>query len=91
MRAPGRRYRPPDAAFPAAPGVRPGITLMSMFGAHDDGSGADGDVHRLPAVLHTASAAVLMIDPRRRQVVYANPAAIELTGERVRLPVDVDA
>ena len=49
------------------------------------------DAHRLPAVLHTAPAAVLIIDPRRRQVVYANPAAIELTGERVRLPVDIDA
>jgi PAS domain S-box-containing protein len=46
---------------------------------------------RLPSVLHTAPAAVLIIDLTRREVVYANPAAIELTGDRVRLPVDVDA
>src|SRR5689334_13157591 len=65
-----------------------------MFGVDSDRSGAHrgtDDGHRLPAVLHMAPAAVLMIDPRHRQVVYANPAAIELTGERVRLPVDVDA
>ena len=65
-----------------------------MFGVDSDRSGAHSgtdDGHRLPAVLHTAPAAVLMIDPRQRQVVYANPAAIELTGERVRLPVDIDA
>ena len=65
-----------------------------MFGVDSDRSGVrDGtdDGHRLPAVLHTAPAAVLIIDPRHRQVVYANPAAIELTGERVRLPVDIDA
>ena len=65
-----------------------------MFGVDRDRSGAHSgtdDGHRRPAVLHTAPAAVLMIDPRQRQVVYANPAAIELTGERVRLPVDIDA
>ena len=45
----------------------------------------------LPRVLAAAPAAVLVIDVARRQVVYANPAAIELTGERVRLPVDIDA
>ena len=45
----------------------------------------------LPQVLHGAPAAVLMIDLRSREVVYANPSAIELTGDRVRLPVDVDA
>jgi hypothetical protein len=32
-----------------------------------------------------------MIDLTARQVVYANAAAIELTGDRVHLPVDVDA
>ena len=45
----------------------------------------------LPRVLHTAPAAVLVIDVARRQVVYANAAAIELTGDRLRLPVDIDA
>lgn len=45
----------------------------------------------LPQVLHGASAAVLMIDLPRREVVYANDAAIDLTGDRVALPVDVDA
>jgi PAS domain S-box-containing protein len=44
----------------------------------------------LPRVLHTAQAAVLVIDLDRRQVVYANSAAIDLAAERVRLPVDVD-
>lgn len=44
----------------------------------------------LPQVLHGAPAAVLMIDLESREVVYANAAAIELTGDRVRLPVDVD-
>jgi hypothetical protein len=76
------------------PCVKGRITLGSMFGAEGDGSGAgvgaDSDAHRIPAVLHTAPAAVLMIDPPRRLVVYANPAAIELTGDRVRLPVDID-
>ena len=80
-----------DAAFPAAPGVRPGITLMSMFGAHDDGRALTATSIGSRPSCTRRSAAVLMIDPRRRQVVYANPAAIELTGERVRLPVDVDA
>ncbi|GAA2566521.1 SpoIIE family protein phosphatase [Pseudonocardia hydrocarbonoxydans] len=45
----------------------------------------------LPHVLHGAPAAVLMIDLASREVVYANAAAIELTGDRVALPVDVDA
>jgi PAS domain S-box-containing protein len=44
----------------------------------------------LPRVLAAAPAAVLVIDVARRQVVYANPAAIELTGNRLRLPVDID-
>jgi PAS domain-containing protein len=64
-----------------------------MFGVDSDRSGAHSgadDGHRLPAVLHTAPAAVLMIDPGNRRVVYANPAAIELTGERVQLPVDIE-
>jgi len=68
--------------------------MSPMFGAEGDGSvagdGVDGDTHVIPAVLHTAPAAVLIIDPPRRLVVYANPAAIELTGDRVRLPVDID-
>ena len=42
-------------------------------------------------MLHDAPAAVLVIDLDRQQVVYANAAAIALTGERVGLPVDVDA
>lgn len=50
-----------------------------------DTAGAD-----LPQVLHAAPAAVVMIDLDRRQVVYANAAAIELTGYRVRLPVGID-
>ena len=42
-------------------------------------------------MLHNAPAAVLVIDLDRQQVVYANTAAIALTGERVGLPVDVDS
>jgi PAS domain S-box-containing protein len=45
----------------------------------------------LPQVLHGAPAAVLVIDLRRRQVVYGNAAAAELAGDRVALPVDIDA
>jgi PAS domain S-box-containing protein len=45
----------------------------------------------MPQVLHDAPAAVLVIDLDGQQVVYANAAAIALTGERVGLPVDVDA
>jgi PAS domain S-box-containing protein len=45
---------------------------------------------QLPQVLGGAPAGILMIDPLRRQVVYANASAIELTGDRVRLPVDID-
>ncbi|HWM57032.1 MAG TPA: SpoIIE family protein phosphatase [Pseudonocardia sp.] len=52
-----------------------------------DGSAFAAD---LPRVLHTAPAAVLMIDVVHRMVVYANAAAIELTGDRLRLPVDID-
>jgi len=45
----------------------------------------------LPQVLNGAPAAVLVIDLERRHVVYANEAAIELTGHRVQLPVDIDS
>jgi PAS domain S-box-containing protein len=48
------------------------------------------DAAEFPQVLHSAPAAVLMIDLDDRKVVYANAAALELTGEHVRLPVDVD-
>src|SRR5690348_5212081 len=44
----------------------------------------------LPRVLHGAPAAVLVIDLDTRSVVYANTAAMQLTGDRVRLPVDID-
>ncbi|GAA1290469.1 hypothetical protein GCM10009609_68020 [Pseudonocardia aurantiaca] len=37
-----------------------------------------------------APAAVLVIDLDRRQVVHANAGAVELTGEPLRLPVDID-
>jgi PAS domain-containing protein len=45
----------------------------------------------LPPVLHTAPVACIVIDLAERAVVYANAAAVELTGGRVQLPVDVDA
>ncbi|MFC5948270.1 SpoIIE family protein phosphatase [Pseudonocardia lutea] len=45
----------------------------------------------LPQVLYDAPAAVLVIDLEQRRVVYANAAAVELTGDRVSLPVDIDA
>jgi PAS domain S-box-containing protein len=54
----------------------------------DDLVGASTAV--LPPVLHSAPAAVLVIDLARRRVVHANAAAVELTGDRVRLPVDID-
>lgn len=43
----------------------------------------------MPHVLHGASVAVLMLDVRERQVVYANTTGIELTGGTVRLPSGV--
>jgi hypothetical protein len=61
-----RPVRRPRRELPCVTGR---ITLGSMFGSEGDGSGAgvgaDSDAHRLPAVLHTAPAAVLMIDPPR--------------------------
>ena len=70
--------------------VRAANYAGSVAGAIDVAD-VNGDPRQLPAVLQAAPAAVLMIDPRERQVVYANTAAIELTGERVRLPVDIDS
>ncbi|WP_433506437.1 SpoIIE family protein phosphatase [Pseudonocardia halophobica] len=54
-------------------------------------SGLPGGAGELPQVLYDAPAAVLMIDLDERRVVYANAAAVELTGHRVSLPVDIDA
>ena len=48
------------------------------------------DAPELPQVLHDAPAAVLVVDLDEQQVVYANAAAVALTGDRVGLPVDVD-
>ncbi|HEY0812878.1 MAG TPA: SpoIIE family protein phosphatase [Pseudonocardia sp.] len=61
-----------------------------MSGATDLAA-VDGDPYQLPAVLRSAPAAIVMLDPSRRLVVYANSAAIQLTGDRVHLPVDIDA
>ncbi|MHA6780842.1 PAS domain-containing protein [Pseudonocardia saturnea] len=61
-----------------------------MTEIHDAVGVAPVAARDLPQVLHGAPAAVLMIDLGSREVVYANAAAIELTGDRVRLPVDVD-
>ncbi|NMH78236.1 SpoIIE family protein phosphatase [Pseudonocardia xinjiangensis] len=54
------------------------------------GAGTMHPVLDLPQVLDRAPAAILVIDRERRQVVYANAGAVELTGNRVRLPVDID-
>jgi len=51
-------------------------------------SGAEPD---LPQVLHTAPAAVVLIDLGEGLVTYANDSAQGLTGGRVCLPIDVDA
>jgi PAS domain S-box-containing protein len=56
-----------------------------------DGAVADAVANAgLPRVLPEAPAAVLVIDLHDRTVVYANAPAMELTGDRVRLPVDID-
>ena len=60
-----------------------------MLGSRSVGA-SPTDAPGLPQVLHDAPAAVLVIDLDRQQVVYANAAAVALTGERVGLPVDVD-
>ena len=49
-------------------------------------SGAD-----LPQVLRTAPAAVALIDLDAGVVTYANDSALDLTGGKASLPVDVDA
>lgn len=45
----------------------------------------------LPQVLHTAPAAVALIDLGEGLVTYANDSAAGLTGGRASLPIDVDA
>jgi PAS domain S-box-containing protein len=45
----------------------------------------------LPQVLHTAPAAVALIDLDAGTVTYANGSAQELTGGRAQLPLDIDA
>jgi PAS domain S-box-containing protein len=45
----------------------------------------------LPQVLHTAPAAVALIDLDAGTVTYANGSAQELTGGRATLPLDIDA
>ncbi|MDD7930914.1 SpoIIE family protein phosphatase [Actinomycetospora straminea] len=45
----------------------------------------------LPQVLHTAPAAVALIDLGEGLVTYANDSAAALTGGRASLPVDIDA
>ena len=44
------------------------------------------DAPELPQVLHDAPAAVLVVDLDEQQVVYANAAAVALTGDRVGCP-----
>jgi PAS domain S-box-containing protein len=56
----------------------------------DAAQGAPAGTAVLPAVVHGAPAAVLVIDLERHQVVHANASAVELTGEPICLPVDVD-
>ncbi|MCO1653922.1 SpoIIE family protein phosphatase [Pseudonocardia humida] len=72
------------APVAAVPEDGPGLAEMALDGAAR-AVGTD-----LPRVLHGAPAAVLVIDLDTRSVVYANAAAMELTGDRVRLPVDID-
>ena len=45
----------------------------------------------LPQVLHTAPAAVALIDLDAGTVTYANGSATDLTGGRAQLPLDIDA
>ncbi|WP_214401990.1 SpoIIE family protein phosphatase [Pseudonocardia lacus] len=73
-----------DGGPVAAPVDGPGLAEMVLDNAART-AGSD-----LPRVLHGAPAAVLVIDLDSRSVVYANAAAMELAGDRVRLPVDID-
>jgi PAS domain S-box-containing protein len=65
--------------LPGALGPDPGTASAALLGP------------QLPRVMQAAPVAVLIIDVSRRQVVYANPTAVELTGDRLRLPMDIDA
>jgi PAS domain S-box-containing protein len=71
--------------------ARPALRL----GRVEDGGGTAGapragTAANLPQVMDGAPVAILVIDLEGRQVVHANAAAVELTGDSVRLPVDID-
>jgi PAS domain-containing protein len=59
-------------------------------GGESAGAPGAGTAANLPQVMDAAPVAILVIDLEGRQVVHANAAAVELTGDSVRLPVDVD-
>jgi PAS domain S-box-containing protein len=75
----------PDAGAPDFAGEAQRVRNVVV--GEDGGSyGAD-----LPQVLRTAPAAVALIDLGEGLVTYANDSALDLTGGKASLPVDVDA
>ena len=93
----------PEEHEPASPAGVEGADGAQWPGAGYDGGMADeaarvrdtvtidvGDGD-LPQVLHTAPAAVALIDLDAGTVTYANGSAQELTGGRATLPLDIDA
>ncbi|MDL5157453.1 SpoIIE family protein phosphatase [Actinomycetospora termitidis] len=56
-----------------------------------DGLALDAGGGDLPQVLHTAPAAVALIDLDAGTVTYANGSAQDLTGGKASLPLDIDA
>jgi PAS domain S-box-containing protein len=84
-------------------GTRPDGVEWSGLSGYEDGGMADAAARvrdsvtgeagggDLPQVLHTAPAAVALIDLDAGTVTYANGSAQELTGGRAQLPLDIDA
>ncbi|TCK26091.1 PAS domain S-box-containing protein [Pseudonocardia endophytica] len=73
----------------APPGDAVDRAVDQAVATSTESMGATPSTSAMPHVLHSASVAVLMLDVRERQVVYANATGIELTGGTVRLPVSI--
>jgi PAS domain S-box-containing protein len=88
----------PGVAAPAAVGAASGLVrsadVAEMAGEAArvrDSVTVDAGSGELPQVLHTAPAAVALIDLDAGTVTYANGSATDLTGGRASLPLDIDA
>jgi PAS domain S-box-containing protein len=82
---------PIDTDLHEAPELGQQAGIVTAASAVVSGSvGEAGGRGTLPGVLADVPVAVLVIDQKTAEVVYANTAAVELAGH-VRLPLDIDA